>query len=106
VRCWTRKEELALVQMVGDGSTLATVAAALGRTYPSVRKRAWELGTYSRRLREGRATTVFLAHYRAGLSDPEIAARAGLTVNGVWRKRRRLRLPPNVRPGRPRKVSK
>ena len=98
---WTPHEDDAIRHWDWEKSSVEDLARRLGRSPNAVRIRRYLLG-----VKPPRATMRLALPelHGLGLSDYRIAERTGTTQAAVTRARNALGLPPNFRPGRPRKA--
>lgn len=84
-KLWTQKEVDTLEEMRLAGASCAQIAAALGRTLQSVRNRSLDEG-----FRRPRAFDAWMEHFRKPHTNEEIAARLGLSLYTIKRRKNLL----------------
>lgn len=104
---WTRKQEMQAARMKEDGTPIAEIAAALGKTYGAVSVRLSKLGATKQIGRIRRKPGEFLAAVadlcgphmrRKRMSDGDIAAALDVYPQEVFLARKKLGIPRQISP--------
>lgn len=94
---WTREDEQRLMQMKEQGLHLMEIATALGRSYASVRSKAFQLDPTSRERWSNRDLAALIRMWLDGLPPSEMAARINRTAHSVKAQCMRLGLTAELR---------